>query len=156
MAAGIQIGAAFFGSLGFALLFNLERRHLFWAALGGAAAWAVYLQIGYAVPRIGIQSFGAALFLGLYSEILARMAAAPATTFLVVGFIPLIPRIFALSHHRQPGGGAVFPGRTLWRRDRHHRRGIGRGHCGFDDFVPDDLAKCSPNRKTRQKQVRKI
>ena len=97
MAAGIQIGAAFFGSLGFALLFNLERRHLFWAALGGAAAWAVYLQIGYAVPRIGIQSFGAALFLGLYSEILARMAAAPATTFLVVGFIPLIPG-FSLYH----------------------------------------------------------
>jgi uncharacterized membrane protein YjjB (DUF3815 family) len=97
MAAGIQIGAAFFGSLGFALLFNLGRRHLFWAALGGAAAWAIYLAIGEAVPRVGIQSFGAALFLGLYSEILARMAAVPTTTFLVVGFIPLIPG-FSLYH----------------------------------------------------------
>lgn len=42
----IQIIAAFFGSLGFALLFNLRGQWLFFTALGGGLSWCVYLISG--------------------------------------------------------------------------------------------------------------
>ena len=42
----IQIIAAFFGSLGFALLFNLRGQWLFFTALGGGLSWCIYLISG--------------------------------------------------------------------------------------------------------------
>ena len=74
----IQIIAAFFGSLGFALLFNLRGQWLFFTALGG----------GLSYER---QYFAAAFFLGIYSELMARKTKSPSTLYLVVGMIPLIP-----------------------------------------------------------------
>ena len=41
MTTAIQLAGAFFGSMGFALLFGLPRRYLFAASLGGLLAWAI-------------------------------------------------------------------------------------------------------------------
>ena len=76
----IQIIAAFFGSLGFALLFNLRGQWLFFTALGG----------GF-ISHYERQYFAAAFFLGIYSELMARKTKSPSTLYLVVGMIPLIP-----------------------------------------------------------------
>ena len=41
----IQLVTAFLGALGFALLFGLHKRHLFFASLGGMVTWGIYLLI---------------------------------------------------------------------------------------------------------------
>ena len=98
----IQIIAAFFGSLGFALLFNLRGQWLFFTALGGDLSWCVYLISGSFIshslyellelrPDYERQYFAAAFFLGIYSELMARKTKSPSTLYLVVGMIPLIP-----------------------------------------------------------------
>ena len=87
----IQIIAAFFGSLGFALLFNLRGQWLFFTALGGGLSWCVYLISGSFISHYERQYFAAAFFLGIYSELMARKTKSPSTLYLVVGMIPLIP-----------------------------------------------------------------
>ena len=87
----IQIAAAFFGSLGFAMLFNLRGPWLFFTALGGCLSWCIYLLIGCFINHYEWQYFAAAFFLGIYSEIMARKTKSPSTLYLAVGMIPLIP-----------------------------------------------------------------
>ena len=65
-----QIIAAFFGALGFAFLFNLHGKEIFYTSLGGCLAWCVYLSAGLIIPQYGKQYFAAALFLGIYAEFL--------------------------------------------------------------------------------------
>ena len=87
----IQVVAAFFGSLGFALLFNLRGRWLFFTALGGGLSCFIYLISGSFISHYERQYFAAAFFLGIYSELMARKTKSPSTLYLVVGMIPLIP-----------------------------------------------------------------
>ena len=63
----------------------------FWSSFGGMFSWGVYLTAAIYFKEEGIRYFFAALFLGLYAEIFARLKKKPATVFLAVGFIPLIP-----------------------------------------------------------------
>lgn len=86
-----QIIAAFFGALGFAFLFNLHGKEIFYTSLGGCLAWCVYLLTGILTQQDGKQYFAAALFLGIYAEFLAVRTKVPSTLYLVVGMIPLIP-----------------------------------------------------------------
>ena len=53
----IQVVAAFFGSLGFALLFNLRGRWLFFTALGGGLSWCIYLISGSFISHYERQYF---------------------------------------------------------------------------------------------------
>lgn len=87
----IQIIAAFLGSLGFAVLFNIKGKDIIWAALGGLLDWSVYLIANEIFTNEYIGYFWAALFLGIYSLFLARKNKVPTTLYLTVGFIPLIP-----------------------------------------------------------------
>ena len=64
----IQIIAAFFGSLGFALLFNLRGQWLFFTALGGGLSWCVYLISGSFISHYERQYFAAAFFLRMFAE----------------------------------------------------------------------------------------
>jgi len=87
----IQMIAAFFGSLGFALLFNIRGKLIFWTSFGGLLDWIIFILAGV----VGLSEFSkyflAALVLGLYSELMARLLKTPTTSFFVVGFIPLVP-----------------------------------------------------------------
>ena len=87
----IQLAAAGIGSLGFALLFNLRGRRLFWASLGGVISWGVYLVVMAFWPHEAGSYLLAALLLTVYAEIMARIQKAPVTVYLVAGTIPLIP-----------------------------------------------------------------
>ena len=42
----IQLITSFLGSLGFAIIFNLQKKHLLVASIGGALCWASYLLTG--------------------------------------------------------------------------------------------------------------
>lgn len=87
----IQIFTAGFGSLGFALLFNVRRRFLAACALNGAAGWIVYLLSIHLGANIFAASFFSTLWIAIYAEIFARVLKTPANQFLIVGLIPLVP-----------------------------------------------------------------
>lgn len=87
----IQLLTAFLGSLGFALLFGVRRRHLFAASLGGLFAWAIFLAVDAWLHSGFLACLLASAFSILYSELLARRRKTPATLFVVPAIIPLVP-----------------------------------------------------------------
>ena len=89
--AGQLIPAAL-GSVGFALVFNCEKRHLWAATLGGLACWGIYLLCELKLGAGGfVCAFVSALAADLIAEACARLFKAPSTLFLISFIIPLIP-----------------------------------------------------------------
>lgn len=87
----IQIIAAFFGSIGFAIFLKIKGIQIFYAGLGGMLTWGIYL---FAYEWVQSYFFGnliAAIFVAAYAEIMARVNKAPSTIFLTAAAIPLIP-----------------------------------------------------------------
>lgn len=87
----IQLISSFFGSVGFALMFNLRGKKVLWTAFGGFLAWFVYLLTGLVYASYGVQFIFAGFVLGCYSEIMAIRTKMPRTAYIAVGIIPLIP-----------------------------------------------------------------
>lgn len=87
----LTVIASFFGSLGFAVLYNTRGRRLLIPAIGGAFFWAVYLVFIYYVNNEYLGFFVVAILITIYSEIWARILKTPATTVLMPTVIPLIP-----------------------------------------------------------------
>lgn len=87
----LQLITAFTGSLGFAVLFNVQSARLFWAGLGGMAGWAAYLVFGVWTESDVIRFFLASVVFTLYSDPLARLKKTPITVFLVPAAIPMVP-----------------------------------------------------------------
>lgn len=87
----IGILTGLLGSVGFSLLFNLRRKYLPFAALGGAVCWGTYLLAEYLGSGIFLASFTAAFVSELFAEILARIVKAPVTIFRIATLIPLVP-----------------------------------------------------------------
>ena len=87
----LQIIAAFTGSLGFCVVFHVRRKRTFFAALGGGLCWAVYILMGFWVQSDVPRYFVASLVVTVYAEVLARILKSPATLFLVIGTLPMIP-----------------------------------------------------------------
>lgn len=87
----VQLIAAFLGSLGFALLFNIRGNRLLPAATGGLLAWGTYLVVGIWSQSDPLRFLIASIVLTFYAELFARIKKTPATLFLVAGTIPLIP-----------------------------------------------------------------
>lgn len=87
----LQIITAFLGSIGFSMLFNVRGSKLFIAGMGGALSWGLYLALGPFLDDDSIKYFCASLFVAVYAEVFARIKRSPTTSFLVPGFIPLIP-----------------------------------------------------------------
>lgn len=88
----IQLIASFFGSLGFSLLFNVQRKKLLPCALGGVLVWIVYLFCVYFLSLdLLAASVACAAACQLFAEIMARKMKAPTTTFCIPALVPLIP-----------------------------------------------------------------
>lgn len=83
---------AFLGSLGYCFLSNIRARNgmLLLASLGGMLCWGVYLLLGFLQNDI-LQAFLATVALAVYAELMARIKKSPATIYLVMGLIPLVP-----------------------------------------------------------------
>ena len=82
---------SFFASLGFGIVFRIEKKNLLWAALGGALTRCAYLFLLNTVDgRLGI-AVAASMFAALYAEIMAMRRKMPSTVFLYPSIIPLIP-----------------------------------------------------------------
>ena len=82
-------GAA--GSVGFGLIFHINKKYLPAAAMGGAFGWLVYLLLSHNGNHIFVSMLAASFCEAVYAEILARLYGAPSTPFFVTSAIPLIP-----------------------------------------------------------------
>ncbi len=87
----IQIISAALGTLGFALLFSVNRRHLPLIFLGGALSWLVYLMAWEQGAGVFLSTLISAALICLWSEWMARLRKAPANIFLLTGIVPLLP-----------------------------------------------------------------
>lgn len=87
----LQLLMAFFGSMGFSLLFGLRKKHLFAASLGGLLVWGLYLLADSRLHSLSFSNLLASAFAVLYAEFLARRLKCPATLFVLPGIVPLVP-----------------------------------------------------------------
>lgn len=87
----IQILMACLGSLGFAIIFKMKRRHLPAASFGGGATWIVYLVCAHFNMNTFITNLVATIFASIYSEVLRRICKTPRTVFVIPAVVPLIP-----------------------------------------------------------------
>ena len=86
-----QLLSAALGSVGFGLIFNLNRRYLPAAGVGGLLAWLAYLLAANTLRSVFLANLLAGFCTALYAEILARYCNAPSTPFFITAAIPLIP-----------------------------------------------------------------
>lgn len=78
-------------TIGFGIIFNVKGKDLFICAIGGGLSWFIYLiSLNYSHSTT-LSMFTASIFIGIYSEIMARMRKAPVTIFVVCTIIPLVP-----------------------------------------------------------------
>ncbi|WP_458863719.1 threonine/serine exporter family protein [Acidaminobacterium chupaoyuni] len=81
---------AYIACLAFSFIFGLRGKFIFLAPLGGSICWTLYLALNFTQNDL-IQSFLATMAVAIYSEILARIYKAPATMFLIISILPLVP-----------------------------------------------------------------
>jgi uncharacterized membrane protein YjjB (DUF3815 family) len=86
---------AFFGSFFPAILFNIEKKNLVWAGFSGLVGWTIYTVVTQITGMPVIGTFFGAAFIGLYSEMMARILKTPASVFSISGIYPLVPGITA-------------------------------------------------------------
>ena len=87
----LELGTAFVGSLGFAILFQTRRKLWIPASLGGLLSWGIYLLGIRSASGVFFPCLVASAFAALYAEVLARILKAPATIFFITSVVPLIP-----------------------------------------------------------------
>lgn len=89
--AWIQVIAAFCGTFGFGILFNIRGLRLLATALGGMIAWLLFLWLGTLWENEIFRYFLVSVCLSLYAEVMARLMKTPTTTFCITSLIVLVP-----------------------------------------------------------------
>lgn len=87
----LQLVMAFIGSVSFCLVFNLRKQLILIASTGSVLCWWGYLLGAYLYEGVLIPCMLASIVAALYAEILARIKKAPATLFLIIAVLPVIP-----------------------------------------------------------------
>lgn len=92
MNALIQCISAFLACVGFSMIFRIQKniRFMLAGSLLGTIGWAFYL-LSAGWNNLFLQNFIAMLIVAILSELLARFLKAPATIFLLIGCLPLVP-----------------------------------------------------------------
>lgn len=92
----IQLIAAFFGAMGFAMVFNVRRPLIIFGALGGVLSWGLFLLMEDIFVNPFIACLISSAFSAFYAEVMARIKKSPASVFFIPSLIPHVP------------GGALF------------------------------------------------
>lgn len=87
----VQILGATVGCIGFTFVFNAHGHGTPLCALGGGLTWGIYLLVIHLGGDDFTANFWAALFAGFFAESMARVRKLPATSYLVISLLPLIP-----------------------------------------------------------------
>lgn len=106
----IQLITALLGSLGFALIFNIPKKYMVVASLGGLICWSMYLLTDLFTEGVFIPSLVASASAAFYAEVIARLLKVPATVIFVSSIIPLIPgsSLFYTMSHAVSSDWALF------------------------------------------------
>lgn len=101
---------AFAACLGFCVTFNVRGFGAVICSAGGGLAWLVYLLAFHLSGNPYLANFWAAVFLSLYSEVMARIRKCPVTGYMLVAFLPLVPGagIYQMMAHALAGEGDKF------------------------------------------------
>ena len=91
MDALLQILSAAVGTFGFAIVFNIRGKKVFFAAFGGCLGWVLFLLFGLFVESEVIRYLIVSVAVSLYGEMMARCLKTPTTLFSVVCLVPLVP-----------------------------------------------------------------
>ena len=91
MDALLQILSAAIGTLGFAFVFNIRGKKVFFAAFGGCLGWVLFLLFGLFLESEVIRYLIVSIAVSLYGEVMARILKTPTTLFSVVCLVPLVP-----------------------------------------------------------------
>ncbi len=87
----LRLITSFLGTLGFAIVFNINKNKLWIAALVGFLVYGIYELVLIFGGNDLIASFLSSVFLSVISETLARILKTPAITFIFSGAIPIVP-----------------------------------------------------------------
>lgn len=82
---------SFFASVGFGIVFRIEKNNLCFAGIGGALTRCAYLLLLSITDKTLIYSLFAAMCAALYAEFMAAWKRVPSTLFLYPSIIPLVP-----------------------------------------------------------------
>ena len=82
---------SFGASLGFGIIFHIEKRSLFFAGLGGGLTRCVYILLSQFTAKTFLLALLPAMFAALFAEIMAMRNKMPSTVFLYPAVLPLIP-----------------------------------------------------------------
>ncbi|MGP1430723.1 MAG: threonine/serine exporter family protein [Treponema sp.] len=82
---------SFLSCFGFGILFNVEKRTLFLAAVNGSIGWTILMAFDNTHISYIFANLLSALVVGILAEIFAIVKKTPATGFIVIGVIPLVP-----------------------------------------------------------------
>ncbi|MGP1576529.1 MAG: threonine/serine exporter family protein [Treponema sp.] len=91
MSLYIHFILSFISCLGFGVLFNVQKENLVLSAVGGAVGWTMVIMLQKPHISYIFANFLAGLTVGILSEIFAIVRKTPATVFMVIGIIPLVP-----------------------------------------------------------------
>lgn len=87
----VQLLTACLGTLGFAVLFKVQVKHLPFAGACGILTYALYYTVAFFGGSLFVAAFAASAAATVFSECCARLRRAPALVFLVPGAIPIVP-----------------------------------------------------------------
>ena len=87
----ITLVATFVATLGYSIVFNIQKKDIFFASLGGMLTELCFIAAGNYTDNAFLLNFLSALFAAVYSELFARIRKTPANVFLFPCIIPLVP-----------------------------------------------------------------
>ena len=90
----LQTFLAFVGTIGFSIIFNVNRKELLFCGTAGAAGWLIYQIIIVPYPAAAVAAtFLAASVVTIISRFVSNRRHMPATVYMIPGIIPLVPGI---------------------------------------------------------------
>lgn len=106
----LQAAFAGLGTLCFAVLFCVPKKHYLACAADGAVGWVVYSVMMLVQPSTVVATLAAAVPLTLLARIFAVVHKAPVTVFLLCGIFPLVPGagIYYTAYYFIQGDSAQF------------------------------------------------
>ena len=87
----IRVVASFIGSCSFAVVFNINKRHLLYVGILGAINYFAYDAVLYLTYNVFVSALAATTAVTVCAELLARRKRAPTIVYLVTGLIPIVP-----------------------------------------------------------------
>lgn len=111
----VRVVSALATSLGFCFVYNVRGRVFGAAAWSGVLTWLFYELAAMATDNLYLPYFVGAAALSIYAEVMSRVKKAPATVFLIIGLLPLVPGggIYQTMLAFMEGDSALFSKRLI-------------------------------------------